>query len=281
MNAECRRRLDVAGAIAPIYATDRDVAAVIVGGSVARGTADRFSDLELGIFWSTAPTLERCAELASNVGATGRQTYPSEPGTTWWEENFTRDGLGVDVLHATTADTERLLADVTVRFDTTPAKLVIAGVLSTAIPLAGGLLLDRWRRLAAYPYGLAVAVVRAHLSFGPTSYLRMLAERGDVLLLYGYFGQATRLLVAILHGLNQVYPPDTNLKWMHWTIDRLTIAPDRFLGRCLGLFHTDPVTAVDALHDLILETLALIDRELPEVTTASIRDRIAQRRQVW
>jgi len=62
LNAECRRRLDVAGTVAPIYAADRDVAVVIVGGSVARGTADRFSDLELGIFWSTAPALERCAE---------------------------------------------------------------------------------------------------------------------------------------------------------------------------------------------------------------------------
>jgi|SRR5215207_3995785 len=109
----------------------------------------------------------------------------------------------------------------------------------------------------------------------------MLAERGDVLLLYDFFGQATRLLVAILRGLNRVYPPDTNLKWMHWTIDRLTIAPDRFLGRCLGLFHTDPVTAVDALHDLILETLALIDRELPDIATAPVRGRISQTRQVW
>lgn len=271
----------MARAIAPVYAADPGVAAIIVGGSVAQGTADRFSDLELGIFWTAPPSEPRCAALATSAGATGRRTYPSAPGNTWWEEDFTRDGLKVDVLHATRADTERLLDDVTVRFDTTQTKLVVTGVLANAIPLAGTPLVNDWRNRATYPEGLAAEVIRAHLGFGPTSYLRMLATRGDVLLLYDFFGQAARMLVAILQGLNRVYPPDTNLKWLRWSTERLTLAPERFSARCLDLFHTDPVSAVDALHDLILETLALIDQEIPGIETAPVRDRIVQRRLVW
>ncbi len=281
LNEEVRRRLDVARGIAPIYAADENVAAVTVGGSVARGTADRFSDLELGIFWITEPTNERCAVLAAAAGATGRRTYPPAPGTHWWEEDFAREGLKVDLLHATVADTERLLADVTTRFDITPTKLVIAGVLHGALPLAGHPLIERWRHATAYPDGLAAAVVRAHLGFGPTSFLRILAERGDVLLLYDFFGRAVQMLVAILRGLNRVYPPATDLKWARWVAAQLTLAPVDFLDRCERLFHDDPVDAVAELHALIGETLALVEANLPEVDTSAVRDRIDRRRHVW
>jgi hypothetical protein len=281
LTEEIRRRLELAQAIAPVYAADRDVAAVIVGGSVARGTADRFSDLELGIFWATDPTAERCAALAAQAGATGHRAYPPAPGSDWWEEECTVDGLKVDLLHATVGTTERLLADVTRRHDTTPTKLVITGVIQGAIPLAGQPLVERWRRAATYPDGLAVAVVRAHLGFGPTSYLRMLAERGDVLLLYDLFGRAVAMLIAILQGLNRVYPPSTDLKWLRWVADQIPVSPDRFLDRCECLFHDDPVSTVDELHALIEETLALVEAALPDIDTGPVRDRIAQRRQVW
>ena len=35
------------------------IKAVMVGGSVSRGYADRYSDLEVGVFWSDAPTEAR------------------------------------------------------------------------------------------------------------------------------------------------------------------------------------------------------------------------------
>ncbi len=281
LNEEVRRRLDVAHCIAPIYAADSDVAAVIVGGSVARGTADRFPDLELGIFWTGEPRGERCAALAAEAGATGRRTYPPAPSSHWWEEDFTHEGLKVDLLHATVADTERLLADVTVRFDTKPTKLVITGVLRCAIPLAGNSLVEHWRHAATYPDGLAAAVVRAHLGFGPTSYLRMLAERRDVLLLYDLFGRAVQMLVAILCGLNRVYPPATDLKWTRWVADQFIVAPAHVLDRCERLFHDDPVDAVAELHALIQETLALVEAHLPDVDTSPIRARIDRRRHIW
>lgn len=281
LNEECRRRLALADAIARVYAADRDVAAVIVGGSVARGNADRFSDLELGIFWASEPTDGRRAALAAQAGASGRRAYPPLPGNTWREEDFARDGLKVDLLHATVAETERLLADVTLRHDTTATKLVIAGVLRGAIPLAGQPLVECWRSAATYPDGLAAAVVRTHLGFGPTSYLRVLAERGDVLLLYDLFGRAVRMLVAVLQGLNRVYPPATDLKWIRWTTGQFAISPDRFLDRCERLFHDEPVSAVDELHALILETVAFVEAEVPAIDTGPVRERIAQRRAVW
>jgi len=48
-------RRKIAQNIGSVYAGNRKVAAVILGGSTARGHADRYSDIELGVFWHTPP----------------------------------------------------------------------------------------------------------------------------------------------------------------------------------------------------------------------------------
>ena len=49
-------RLDLARQIAPIYAADPRVEAIAAAGSVGRGCADRWSDVEIGIYWSDEPS---------------------------------------------------------------------------------------------------------------------------------------------------------------------------------------------------------------------------------
>lgn len=51
MNDASQWRYKLAQQVAPIYAANPHVAAVLVGGSTARGHAGRFSDIELGVFW--------------------------------------------------------------------------------------------------------------------------------------------------------------------------------------------------------------------------------------
>src|SRR5438128_720717 len=61
MNDASRWRQALARQIAPAYAADPKVAAVVgdgrlpVGGSSARGHADRHSDIEIGVFWHEPP----------------------------------------------------------------------------------------------------------------------------------------------------------------------------------------------------------------------------------
>ena len=56
MNAASQWRHNLAHPLAPIYAANPHVAAVLLGGSTARGHADRYSDIELGVFWHQPPT---------------------------------------------------------------------------------------------------------------------------------------------------------------------------------------------------------------------------------
>ncbi len=59
MNEASRWRLGRAREIAPVYLADPRVRAVMVGGSVARGWADRYSDVEVGVFWEAFPSPEQ------------------------------------------------------------------------------------------------------------------------------------------------------------------------------------------------------------------------------
>ena len=56
MSAGSRWRIELARDIALAYSANPAVAAVEVGGSTARGSADAHSDIELGVFWHGQPS---------------------------------------------------------------------------------------------------------------------------------------------------------------------------------------------------------------------------------
>jgi hypothetical protein len=280
-NDASRQRLTLAREVAPAYGDLDEVAAVIVGGSVARGCADRYSDLELGVFWNHAPSDEGREQAAARAGALHRRNFPYEPATRTWDEEYEVTGLKIDVQHMTVESVEHVLTDVTERFDPAVPKQVLVGTLRHAIPLAGTELVERWRARTAYPDGLALATVRAHLAFGPQSYLEMLAARDDWLRLDELFCRVARLLLGVLLGLNRIYPPASETKWFAWTIAQLPIAPPALAERLRQAFRSPPSLAVADLGRLVDETLALVEAHLPEVETTAVRQRIAQRRGPW
>ena len=56
MNEASKWRYSFARRVAPAYAANPHVVAVIVSGSTGRGHADRYSDIEVGVFWRRPPT---------------------------------------------------------------------------------------------------------------------------------------------------------------------------------------------------------------------------------
>src|SRR5438477_8622862 len=92
MNLPSVWRLALARRAAVPYIENLKVAAFIVGGSVSRGHADRFSDLEMGGFWHEPPTdEERTAAAQAAVEAVGGEVahvYPYDPAEEVWEEDL-------------------------------------------------------------------------------------------------------------------------------------------------------------------------------------------------
>jgi hypothetical protein len=274
-------RLQMARTIAPAFAAAPAVVAVCVGGSVARGWADRWSDVEVGVVWSETPAAEQRRHALRDVPIVRHRVFPDPSAVGALEEELVSGGIKVDVAHMTVAALESVISDVTEVADPDPAKQALLASLLVAIPLHGLESIEAWRQRAQrFPYELSRAIVAKHLAFGPHDYLTMLAEREDLLLLSDVLCRVVRNVLGILCGLNRVYVPSADLKWALRLASGLSIAPPDLPSRLRHILRGDPTVAVADVQHLIDETISLVESHLPDIDITPIRARISQARSV-
>lgn len=68
MNSLSKGGLILAQYIVSAYMDNPNVKAIIVGGSVSRGYADTYSDLEIGVFWAQPPSNDERQIAIERVG---------------------------------------------------------------------------------------------------------------------------------------------------------------------------------------------------------------------
>lgn len=147
---------------------NRSVQAVMLGGSVALGYADEYSDLELGVFWAEAPSAGDRKAAIQRVGGK-LLSFDRSPGSELYSLNeITIDGkrhVGTAMIsthHLTIARVEEILHVVIDRFDASVGSQELVFAIQHRLPLHGAELLQRWRAKAnAYPKELATAVPSA------------------------------------------------------------------------------------------------------------------------
>ncbi|MEV6282096.1 nucleotidyltransferase domain-containing protein [Kribbella sp. NPDC051770] len=182
MEDAARWRLEAVRPLLSAYAETAGVDAVIVGGSTARGDADRWSDVEVGVFWERSPTTEerRSVPAAADVRLVNQ-------GPPWNDQLHlgTKAGLMVEVEHNLTSSVERTLDSVLTEHSTDGTALGLVQGIVDGREIAGvrADVVRRWQaRAAAYPRGLAVAVVEYNGAIEKFWRLTMLAERENPLL---------------------------------------------------------------------------------------------------
>ena len=274
-------RLPLARRVAGPYYQDPGVSAVGVTGSVARGWADRYSDIELLVLWSDAPSEWQRETVARRAGAGHLRLYPQDSlGTDEWSEDFLVHGVKFDVLHLTIQTLDQLIHDVVGCYDTSLAKQHVLSSLQYVIALAGADILgERRMAIARYPDGLAEAMVQEYLRFGPQSWVEMLADRGEIVGLHDIYVHASRTIVTLLLALNRVYHP--GFKWLDRTIEDLSLQPSHLTPRLHELFQGEPREGVRELRKLIGETFSLVETTMPGIDTRPARERFEQTRSVW
>jgi hypothetical protein len=266
----------VADIAAPAYAANPKVAAVLLAGSVARGTADAYSDIELDIFWREPATAEeRLAPIAA-AGAT--LLYQGEDANEW-ADGFFIGGVKVDTSQFLVATMERWLADVVDHADSEIEKQLLIAAVQHGQPLYGAELVAGWRvHAAAYPDALARAMVAQHLEFRPRALLEMFAARDDALILHRGLVEVAQRILDVLMGLNRLYVPHPYHKWLDWEAAQMRIAPPDLAGRLRRILRAEPRSAADGIHQLIEETFALVERHMPDFDTSAARAEVEQRR---
>jgi hypothetical protein len=264
--------------IAPAYTANPKVQAVLLAGSVARGTADRFSDIEIDIFWAEPPSED---ELQAPIERAGATLLYREADENEWADSFFIEGIKVDTSQFLVSTIERWLEDVVERADTEVEKQLLIAAIQHSLPLHGAALADRWCMWAAeYPEALARAMVAQHLAFRPRTLMEMFAARDDLLILYRCLVEVEQLIVSVLMGLNRLYIAHPYHKWLDWQIGQMHVAPPNLGRRLRQILRDEPLAAVQKIHALIEEVFALVEQHLPDLDTSAARAEFGQPRTI-
>jgi len=256
------------------------VAAVVLGGSFARGRAKPGSDIDLGLLYSEADPFEvqTIRELAAGVNdtpdpvVTGFYEWgPWVNGGAW----LTIGGQRVDFIYRNLEHVTRVIDDAEAgRYELdllqqppfgffSPTYL---GEISVCIPLfdPAARLDGLKRRVAVYPEPLREAVVRDHLWMAELTlgaFAPKFAARSDAHGTATCLTRATNHLVLALFALNRTYP--VNDKTALAEIAEFACAPRDFGVRLNGLFArlgattTELGVAVERVGQLLRETIEL------------------------
>jgi hypothetical protein len=281
MTPESAYLLKIAQRNAATIAHDPNVAAILVMGSVARGDADRFSDIDSAIYYHEPPTEADFVRIRDAAGGTGGGLHGGSHETGFAVYTYTDGGVRCDFAHSSLSQWERDVAAVLERFEAdSPMQKVLGGVLE-GLPLYGDAVIATLKAKAAYPDELRIAMVEKHLGFWPTELMRrMIADRGDLLWLSEVLVDAQKNVLGILMGLNRLYHWG-EYKRLHALASGLSIAPERFADRLRAAQRAAPEAAIDVIGDLADETLTLVEERLPAVDVATARNRLHRPLAPW
>jgi hypothetical protein len=269
--------LELARTAAPIYAATGKVGAVLAAGSVGRGRADAYSDLELDVYWQVPPSDADRLGVITALGAELVELWPYEQDE--WSENYRLDGVDVGVSGFLAEWLTTCIEDVVERADPDVLKQVRLAALNDGIVLHGAELVDAWRAGSrSYPDALAEAVAREWLDPGQLGSWHQryaLVARDEVVVLRTLVPRIGSMILGALCAVNRVLIEHPSFKWTAALVERLPIAPADLRARLWAGANGPAADAVPILDALLAETLTIVERELPSVDLDELRTELA------
>ncbi len=272
-------RLDFAQRMARIYSENPKVQVVVISGSVSRGQADGYSDIELDLFWQEPPTEAERLRPVERVNGRLIMLAPYEGEE--WSEDYTVNGVQMDLSNFLVATMERYITEV-LAGDTAVLKHLRMAAIQQAIPLYGHEQVQKWQAQIHYPDILGQKVVQQNLRFEALGvwYLRQtLLARGDLLMLHDIFCRMQQRVLGALCGLNRIFIHHPNYKWQDDLIAQMTLKPANLAERLKQVFLIQPAEGIVVLHELLEETIALVQENMPAVDVSRSYEAIRWQRQ--
>ncbi|HRQ38393.1 MAG TPA: DUF4037 domain-containing protein [Chloroflexota bacterium] len=279
MNEAGRWRLELARQMAGLYAQNAKVAAMVVAGSVGHGRADAYADIELDIFWHEPPTDAERQQPIQELNAEIIEFWPLEDDE--WSEDFLVGPMQYDISNFLVSTIDRTIADV-VAGDTAVLKQCRLAGLRHGVAVVGRELIEQWQaQITPYPDALRREMVAENLNFPALGiwYMRnVLAVRQDWLMLADVLVRMQRRMMGALLGLNGLYLAHPGYKWLNETIAEMSLTPPDLAARLQNINFVTPTAAIEPLHQLLEETIALAEQELPDLDFSGARRAIGRRR---
>ncbi len=269
MSDHSARRLELARRYIEPYAERAPIA--VLGGSVAQGVADRWSDCDTIVYWETidADWLETPRAGEGGQRFTWIEHYPGNARL----EQYRFGWVKADVAHVRLAWLDELIDGVLSGRDTDTTSLDVLRGVQESIVLFGEEVYEPIRgRVAEYPEDLRRSLVERHLAFTPSwIYDGMGRERGDLIVFYEYVLATMRNVVGVLAGLNRVYVAPDKLKRVGAVLGPMELAPPDAAVRLDRLLELPREQVKPELDDLVGRTLDLVEEHLPDVDTTRAR----------
>ena len=283
MTDESSTLLDLGRSILAPYAALPGAACAAITGSSAEGHADRFSDLDMTVYYDVLPSE---ADLQRARGQVSDGTLIWSMGSYdegEFAEAFRVGGVEVQIGHTTVARWEETITAVLAgREPGSPLHKAMSGTL-VSVPAFGAERLAVWQtRIRDYPDVLRVAMVKHHLKFFRLWALVGRLETRDARLWFRQMlVESSFNLLGVAAGLSRRYFTSFQFKRARSFIATLDRAPDNLADRLDALWASSPAEAARSLHSLVSETVALVEGDLPEVDTSAVRKALASREEPW
>ncbi len=269
-------RLDVARRLAAHISAFPGVQAIVVGGSVARGYADAYSDLEMPIFWESLPGDDTRHALVAALGAEFLYGYDGPS----LEDQLLVHGFQVDLWHNTIAVEEATIDGVLHGYSTDLGDSNFMDTVRACIPLYGEGIIRGWKERAQdYPDELALRAIRERLPAFQTSQLAIAAQRDNPTEFYAGLSQLQQALFLVLLAMNRAYFP--TFKWMYRVLETMAVQPKDTASRLRRAFAVPYPEAAAGMAGVLDEMLALVEQRFPQLDTSRARRRLAYTRAAY
>lgn len=264
LSDESGRRLSIARRIVVGLVSRTELRATLLTGSVAAGTADEHSDIDLLNYYADLPDRELFDGVLRDLGGErfGEITEPREEG---FAGRYRFDGIevqtGANLIAALENRLERVAAgDV----DWIMAKVAMG--LLEGIPLYGDEVIRGWQARARYPESLRLREVEANVGWFPIWDLdEHLAARDAELFRRQMLLDGAFRVVAVLSAVNRLYFTTFQFKRAGAHFDAMNVKPDRLTERLDRVANAAPSEAAAELKQLVEETRAIVRAEMPDL----------------
>lgn len=272
MNELSKQRLKQAQKNLELFA-QLDISAAAVTGSAAKGYADDNSDIDTIVMLNSPMAKSEFDKIINDAKASGGDFYHGSP-----EEGFAVyyyiDGVRCDFGFGHYSETETLINEMIEKPEVDLTKhLMISGLIDGYILKDSDWLAALLKKAEEnFPKELQVMMVEHFKKFHPEWAIeKMTIGRGDILYYYESIVEMTGNIIGILCGLNKYYHPG-KLKGVEHTIEKMKIKPRDFINRYKFVLSAEKSEALKEMFSLVRETFDLIDKNLPEVSTARSRN---------
>lgn len=262
-------RIDRAAEFAKRIVSYRNLEAIVIGGSVARGYADEFSDLEIILFWNTLPKDKVRLRIVDDLQGYFLFGYdgPSR------EDQLIIDGLQVDVWHIAVSHQEATIDRVLKQYASDMGSLNAMDTIRNSIPLFGEKLVRSWKKRAEqYPQALAEKILDEHLESFRVDYLTLAENRKDPTGFYSQLSFLQQEAFLVLLALNKLYFP--TFKWLYKSLQDMQIKPANTAERFQKAYEDPHITAISETREILEEIVQLIGHHIPDYVTDPIRRRL-------